>query len=311
MSAIAGAAILLLTACDLFISAPVAIIAATPLSGASPLQVLFDGTDSFARDGRIVEYRWNFGDGATATGSTASHVYAPTIATRYTITLTVTDERGRSGQAEQSIEVRAASDPGNNPPTARFTFQPAYGDSPLTVTFDASLSSDVDGQVRVYGWDFGDGTTASGVQITHTFTALANTNFAVTLTVWDDDGASASTTGIVSVFVPENVPFEGPTAHFTATDPVRVYESPSLPGVPSLFEVTFDPAASVAAPGHAIEQYVWTFGDGESVTLSHNGAVTHTYSSGTPTRTYVVSLTVIDDQGLRDSTVRNVTVRNP
>jgi len=50
--------------------------------------------------------------------------------------------------------------------------------------------------------------------------------------------------------------------------------------------------------------------DGETLSTTTNATVKHTYSSGAPSHTYVVTLTVIDEQGLTDSAVRNVTVTN-
>jgi len=296
--------------CTLLNSAPIARIAASVLSGESPLLVAFDASGSTDTDGRIVAYRWSFGDGTTAEGVEVDHVFAPSSPTSYTVTLEVEDNSGAIGTMQQSIEVRIEPDPGNNPPFARFTFEPTYGDGPLLVTFDASLSSDVDGEVVLCAWDFGDGTTGSGERISHTYDPIATTNYPVTLTAHDDDGASASTTAIVSVFVEEVVPTDGPTAEFAASDPEKVYDSPQLPAVPSLFRVTFTPEGSVAAPGHEIVVYVWNFGDGETALIETDDAVDHTYRSGAPTHTFVVSLTVIDDQGLRDSVVGNVTVAN-
>lgn len=50
--------------------------------------------------------------------------------------------------------------------------------------------------------------------------------------------------------------------------------------------------------------------DGETLSLSTNASVKHTYTSGSPSHTFVVTLTVLDEQGLTDSAVRNVTVTN-
>jgi len=300
----------LIGGCALINSTPVARIAASTLSGESPLLVAFDGSGSIDLDGRIVAYRWAFGDGSTDEGIEVDHVFAPSSTTTYTVTLEVEDDRGAIGAIQQSIEVTIAPAPGNNPPFPRFTFDPTHGNAPLEVTFDARLSSDVEGDIAVHAWDFGDGSTGSGAQIAHTYDPVATTNYPVTLTVYDEDGASASTTAIVNVYVPEIVPFDGPTAEMAASAPVKVYDSVELPSVPSLFEVTFTPEGSVAAPGHVIEVYIWQFGDGESMSVQSDEPVEHIYRSGAPSHTFVASLTVVDDQGLRDSVVLNITVVN-
>jgi len=73
----------------------------------------------------------------------------------------------------------------NTPPQAIFTF--SIQDT--NVQFDASNSNDTDGYVTEYHWDFGDGTTATGVQVSHQYTD--RTNKAVTLTVIDDGNAAS------------------------------------------------------------------------------------------------------------------------
>jgi len=302
---------LVLSGCLLFNRAPIARFTASLLSGASPLAVDFDAGTSEDPDGTIASYTWDFGDGGTATGKTTSHTFTATTTQTYTVTLTVTDDDGAKASGYQSIEVLVTATSDNNPPTARFTASPSYGNSPLTVQFDASLSRDLDGSIELYGWDFGDGSTGSGKIISHTFAAVATTNITVTLTVTDDD-ATGSTTAVITVIVPEVVATDGPTASFTASTPVSVYhsENPSSSS-PSLFEVTFDPSASTAAAGgHYIEFYLWNFGDGETLSMTTDAKFKHTYELRAQAHTFVVTLTVIDEQGLTHSAVGNVTLTN-
>jgi len=301
-----------LAACTLFWnSPPVARFIADPLSGRSPLRVTFDAGESSDRDGNIAGYQWNFGDGASASGKTASHTFTTTTNQTYTVILTVTDDNDATATASRSIEVLATVPSDNNPPTARFTVSPTYGNSPLTVQFNASSSMDADGSIELYGWDFGDGTSGSGKVLTHEFTAVATTNITVTLTVTDDDGATGSTTAVITVIVPEIVATDGPTASFTVSDPGLVYHSDNPSSSPSLFEVTFDPSASTAAAGgHTIEIYLWSFGDGETLTAVTDTTVPHIYKLHAPVHTYIVALTVIDEQGLTHSAVGNVTLTN-
>ncbi len=307
------AAALLLSSCLLLNRAPISLFASSVLNGTSPLTVTFDAEDSYDPDGSIMTYQWDFGDGNTDSGAEVSHTFTAASVHTFTVTLVVTDNDGATGTSTQTIEVHPAASgtgAGNNAPTARFTVSPSYGDSPLTVTFDASLSSDVDGEIVLYGWDFGDGSTGSGESLTHEFTSVVTTNYTVTLTVTDDDGATASTSITITVMVADTVPTERPTAEFTVGDPVQVYESTDLPSVPSLFEVEFDPQGSRAPSGHTLKIFAWNFGDGETLTLTSDAIVTHTYASAAASHTYVVTLTVTDSQGLSDSAVRNVTVVN-
>jgi len=302
--------ILLLGGCLLLNRVPAALFTVSLLSGTSPLTVDFDAGTSYDPDGTIVSYNWDFGDGTTTTGKTASHTFTATTTQTYTVRLTVTDDDGASATASQSIEVLVTVPSDNNPPTARFTTSPTYGNSPLTVQFDASLSRDTDGSIELYSWNFGDGSTGSGKILSHTFTAAATANITVRLTVIDDNGATGTTTAVITVIVPEVVATDGPTASFTVSDQNKIHQG-DPPSEPSLFEVTFDPSASTAAAGgHYIEFYLWNFGDGETLTAVTDTTVPHIYKLHAPVHTFVVTLTVIDEQGLTHSAVRNVTLTN-
>ena len=79
--------VVVLAACALLNSAPIARIAASVLSGESPLLVSFDAGGAVDLDGRIVAYRWSFGDGETAEGVRVDHVFAPPSPMTYTVTL--------------------------------------------------------------------------------------------------------------------------------------------------------------------------------------------------------------------------------
>jgi len=90
---------------------------------------------------------------------------------------------------------------GNQPPSASFTYSPNSPNVSETVTFDASGSSDSDGSIVLYEWDFdGDGTIDSQVQsdtIDHVYSSSGD--YTVTLRVTDDSGATDSVTQTVSV----------------------------------------------------------------------------------------------------------------
>jgi PKD repeat protein len=153
--------------------------------------ITFDATASYDPDGSIVSYFWDFGDGATAAGSRVTKRYS--AAGTYTVTLTVTDNRGATNSASQTITVTSP----NRPPVASFTFSPANPNPGDTVTFDASASSDPDGSIVSYSWNFGDGNTASGVTATHVY-ASAGT-YTVTLTVRDNQGATSTAQKTIQV----------------------------------------------------------------------------------------------------------------
>lgn len=87
--------------------------------------------------------------------------------------------------------------PMNQPPTAYFTFDPSSPEVNQTVTFNASLSYDSDGYIINYQWDFGDGSTASGMVVTHAYTAPGI--YVVTLTVTDNEGSITTTSKQLTV----------------------------------------------------------------------------------------------------------------
>ncbi len=151
------------------------------------------GVDAVASndpDGSVTGYSWNFGDGGTATGATANHTYA--AAGTYTVTLTVTDDDGATGTTSQQVTV-AAQPPANVAPTAAFTPNANF----LALAVDGSASSDPDGALTGYAWNFGDGGTANGATASHTYAAAGT--YTVTLTVTDDDGATGTTSQQVTV----------------------------------------------------------------------------------------------------------------
>jgi len=84
---------------------PTAVIAASSTSGTAPMSVTFNGSGSMDPDGTISSYAWNFGDGTTASGSAVSKTF--NTAGTYTVTLTVTDNRGGKGTSSAVIQVSA------------------------------------------------------------------------------------------------------------------------------------------------------------------------------------------------------------
>ena len=120
----------------------------------------------------------------------------------------------------------------------------------------------------------------------------------MTLTVTNDHGQSGTATTVITAYVNEVLPGPGPTASFVASTPVKTYfPTTPTPTNPALYVVTFSPADSHAASGHEVKYYLWSFGDGFSETLTTSSSVQHVYSLGSPSHTFVVTLTVIDEQG--------------
>ncbi|MEM7645689.1 MAG: PKD domain-containing protein, partial [Pseudomonadota bacterium] len=146
-----------------------------------PNQFSFDGSGS-TDNGSIVSYEWDFGDGNGATGVQTSHRY--TSSGQFNVTLRVTDDAGLFNETSQQVEVVA-----NQTPIAAISSNITSGEAPLMVMFDASGSSDPDGDSLTYLWDFGDGGTSQELMPAHLFESPGT--FTVTLTVTDPRGASS------------------------------------------------------------------------------------------------------------------------
>ena len=238
-------------------------------SSPNHLVVSFDGTSSTDIDGTIASYAWTFGDGSTGTGAKPTHTYA--TGGTYNVGLTVTDNSGATNTITKPLTVAAA----NVLPTAAFTSTSHN----FTATFDASGSKDTDGTIASYAWNFGDTTTGTGVNPSHTY-AAGNT-YLVTLTVTDSQGGTSTISHSVPV---SNAP---PTAAFGSSSSGLV--------------ASFDAGASTDSDG-TIASYAWAFGDG---TTGTGATPTHTYASGA---TYSVTLTVTDNQGATGAVTNPITV---
>ena len=148
-----------------------------------------DATGSTDSDGTIASYSWKFGDGGTATGATATHSYA--AAGSYPVTLTITDNSGASAATTRTVQ---ATDPAANvAPTAAFSYQTA----PLTISLNAAASADPDGTITGYSWDFGDGSSGSGMTASHSY--AVDGSYLVSLTVTDNSAATGKSTQTVVV----------------------------------------------------------------------------------------------------------------
>jgi PKD repeat protein len=256
--------------------APQALIDANPLSGKTPLPVHFSGTRSYDEDGSISSYRWDFGDGTSATGTQVDHTY--NRSGDYRATLTVTDNQGKSGTAAITIRVD------NSPPVADARADRTSGSDPLTVNFDGSQSKDPDGRIVSYQWNFGDGYSEKTAIASHQYRNPQS--YTAVLTVTDDKGMTDTDEIVITV---GNEP---PVAAITfspqeGTEPLTVQLDGSQSHDPDDTDLTF----------------LWDFGDG----VYGNGMTAgHTYEEK---GTYQLSLLVTDPHGASNKAVATVEVK--
>ncbi len=225
---------------------------------------IFDGSSSLDRDGKIVAYDWNFGDGGSGQGRVTPYAYsAPGT---YTATLTVRDSSPAEGLASDTVTVVV-----NARPVAR-----AGNDRVVTssaVAFDGATSSDPDGSVLDYLWDFGDGHTSSGATPDHVYARPGM--YPVTLKVTDDSGTPLNESiDRLTVVVnerpmadagPDQIAAPGEAVRFLAFD-------------------SFDPDGEVV-------EFLWDFADGSN---GSGQSVAHTFARP---GIYPVRLKVLDDTG--------------
>ena len=230
------------------VPAPVAAFSAAPLTGTVPLQVHF--TDSSSGD--VTSRLWAFGDGATDSAANPVHTYNTSGA--YTVTLTVTGSGGsHSLTRSNTITVY-------QPVNANFSAVPTSGTSPLTATFTNQST----GSYASLLWNFGDGTTSTATNPSHTYATVGS--YTVTLTASGVGGTGVLTKSqYINVTAVNQV-----VAGFTASP---------LSGVLPL-TVTFTNQST----GN-YSSLLWNFGDGTNSTATNPS---HTYAS---VGSYTVTLT--------------------
>jgi chitodextrinase len=173
-------------AASLDVVAPIA-NAGSAVSADQGTLVAFDGTASTDNFG-IAGYRWDFGDGATATGPTGSHVYATPGG--YTATLTVWDDSGNTATDTRAITVLDTQAPVPHGGGDRTV------DEGQSLFFDASASTDNVG-VTAYRWDFGDNSSANTAAASHVYARPGT--YSASLTVTDAAGNTGTSTFMVTV----------------------------------------------------------------------------------------------------------------
>ncbi|HEC81978.1 MAG TPA: PKD domain-containing protein, partial [Thermoplasmatales archaeon] len=245
-----------------------------PIFPSTYTMIYFNST-SYDKDGNIVNYTWSFGDGETAYGENVTHLY--TDDGTYNVNLTIIDDDGAHSSIEKTVFVN------NQPPVANFTFQPNAPVANDTIYFN-STSYDIDGYVVNWTWDFGDGETAYGEIVAHSYED--NKPYNVTLTVTDDDNATVSIQKTIDV---GNQP---PIANFT-------FE----PTTPSTYTIVYFSSTSYDSDGEIVI-WRWEFDDGYS---AYGKKIKHSF---TEEGVYNVKLVIKDDDGAYSSIEKRLIIAN-
>lgn len=208
---------------------------------------------------------WNFGDGNTSTAVNPTYAYA--APGTYTVTLSVTN--GSCTDTSQRVINFLNFNPTIvTDQNAKCKFQ----------SFSFSAGNVTPANITSWSWDLGDGTTSNSASFNHFYTAVGS--YTVKLVITDVNGCKDSTTKVLNVY--------GATPSFTALpNPQCVGQS-----------VTFT-STSVTDGTHPITNYLWKFGDGNSLN-GNNATVQHSFTTAS---TYFPKLIVTDSYGCTDSTL--------
>jgi PKD repeat protein len=233
-------------------------------------ELTHSSSNSVPATGKIWTYSWT----------------APTSPGTYTQygAVSSTNGSGSGGDGSAATTLAVTVTAMNQAPLARIV-GPMTAVAGTSVTFSGSSSSDPDGNIVAYDWQFGDGTAGAGASVNHSYTAGTYT---VNLTVTDNAGATNSATQTITVSPAgqPQPPVANPGGPYTGTvgNPVQ-----------------FNGAGS-HDPDGSITGYLWNFGDNATATTV---SPAHTYASA---GTYPVQLTVTDNSGLTGSTQTMVTI---
>ncbi|NUN07681.1 MAG: PKD domain-containing protein [Ignavibacteriaceae bacterium] len=232
--------------------------------------VVFDAKGTTDADGDRLEYHWYFGDGTSEKGMRAQHRYSEQRP--YSATLIVTDN---SGQVENS-SFENFNVIVNEPPQA------VAGDDISTapneiIKFSAESSTDRDGKISRYFWEFGDNRTAEGMVVSYQYTRPGV--YYPVLRVEDNSGTPCNfDTDTLRVFVNSQPRAAAGEDKIVAAGEV----------------ISFDGSQSSDLDGK-LSEYSWELGDGN---FSKGERITHSYSNS---GIYKVILTVTDDAGVSNS----------
>ncbi len=243
------------------------------------------GVDTRIADGEIVqtstkpttdgEVTWMFSWTAPNSGGEV---------TMYGAGNAVNGDFGLGGDAVDTDSLTISVTAVNAPPVADVG-GPYVDDPTAFIVFDGSGSSDPDGTIASWEWDFGDGGTASGKTLFHSY--VEDGVYTVTLTVTDDAGATDTATTTATIGNVSNLP---PTA-----DAGGPYDGTTGE------QIAFDGSGSSDPEGETIT-YAWDFGDGNTAT---DREPSHSYSAA---GSFTVTLTVTDESALSGTDTATVTV---
>lgn len=218
-------------------------------------------------------YAWDFRDGSVANTSNPTHTY--TSIGFFDVQLIATSVFGCVDSITQTIEVR-------EPPVADFSIAPDSSCAPVQVTFDNNST----GIAVTYAWDFGNGQTSTlenPTDVTYFEGVLADTSYAITLSVTNICGIATHTENVIAMPTPKSI---FGTNLDVGCSPFTVQIANNSLGLP--------------------DTYFWDFGDGTTST-DGNALLSHVFTTGQSDTVYTIMLVVTNECGT-DTSYHDITV---
>lgn len=250
-------------------------------TGASPLVVQLAGQGSDNQQHPISSAVWNFGDGSSGTGLNATHTF---LAGTHNVCLTVSFVGGCQSTVCHTVTVNSTTADSCH---SGFSMTPTGGTAPLAVQLVAQGYTNQQSPITGAAWNFGDGSTGTGLSAVHTF--LAGT-YNVCVTVYFQSGCQSTTCHTLVVSAP---PVDSCHTDF--------YVAPLSN---TLMGKQFT-AIGWNSAQHPISGASWNFGDGSSSTTLNP---THTYTTA---GSYNVCLTLSFDGGCHSTICHQVIIYQP
>jgi uncharacterized repeat protein (TIGR01451 family) len=255
-------------------------------------EVVFNAKESLDLDGQIVEYYFDFGDGTNSgwiETSTVSHIY--TDANKlHTVELSVKDDDGAVNENLAELKITV-----NNKPIPKLSVEPLEATTYSDIICRGGLSTDSDGQISYYYFDFGDGSDSGWVttsEVTHQYTD-GTKKYTISLLVKDNQDAVSDVSSETEILIKNRKPVPSLTVE---DSDVYVFE-----------EVIFKTSESYDLDGEKLEYYI-DFGDGINSGWTTDSEIKHMYTGAT--HEYSVELSVRDDDSELETTSLLITVTN-
>ena len=283
------------------VSSPIASFQMSPAEPETGGIITFNGTSSIDLDGLVESFAWDFDEDGIPDSTAPIAEYAFASAGLYSVTLIVMDNDGNTDSVTQTVEVSPPLPTSASviPPIADFAYLPAEPEAGAIILFNATLSTDLDGQITTFAWDFDEDGKADSAAAIVNYSFPENGVYDVSLTVTDDSGSTDMLTLQVVVGSGDTAP---PSTPSTLIPPIADFEySPANPQTGSM--VLFNGTLSADLDGE-IATYAWDFNT-DGVVDSTAAIAEHTFLLEGTTD---VSLTVTDDSGSSDTLTLQITV---